>query len=41
MRLVPIVHFFTDFVLGMAVTLLDFTLKLIAAAIDDIEIIVG
>jgi hypothetical protein len=39
LRGVPIVHFLTNLI--VAVPLLDFTLKLVAATIDDIQIIVG
>src|SRR5208337_1030036 len=37
----PSVHVLTDLILGYSVSLLEFTLELIAAAIDDVQIVIG
>src|SRR5262245_39936888 len=41
LRRVPVVDVLAHLILGQTVALLDFALELIAAAIDDIEIVVG
>ena len=41
LRSEPIVHFLVNLLFMVAIALLDFTLELIAAAIDDVQIVIG